>query len=69
MKKQVKNPAKKALLKKLVKAKTKGSKKAGSKNPSGASPFKLDNGLGNVPLSGSVDTSGGGSNLGTSGVF
>ena len=53
---------KKNVLKKLIKKSV----------SSGASPFnKLDGGLGNMPLSPSGDaiTGGGGSNLGTNGVF
>ena len=48
---------KKAILKKIVKSKKKGS------------PFKLDNGLGNTPLKPSMIGGGGGSNLGTNGIF
>lgn len=55
--KSTKNSAKKAVLKKIVKGKT------------GASPIKLDGGLGNTPLSGSGVTGGGGSNLGKNGIF
>lgn len=57
---------KKAALKKMVKG------KAIPKAPTGASPFKLDNGLGKSSLgskSGDAVTGGGGSNLGKNGVF
>jgi hypothetical protein len=54
-----KNTVKKALLKKIVKAKTK----------KGASPIKMDGGLGKNALSGSTVSSGGGSNLGSNGIF
>lgn len=50
--------SKKALLKKIIKGKK-----------TGKSPIKLDNGLGNIPLTGGNMTSGGGSNLGTKRVF
>lgn len=46
---------KKVLLKKIVKSKRKG-----------ASPFKMDNGLGKTPLD---PGSGNGSNLGLNGIF
>ena len=53
---------KKALLKKIVKGK--------SKNHQGISPIKgLDGGLGKVPLTTPDLTGGAGSNLGTRGVF
>jgi hypothetical protein len=51
-----KHSAKKSLLKKIV----------GKVNPKGASPTKLDNGLGSSPL---PKGDGGGSNLGLSGVY
>lgn len=57
--KSVKHSAKKAIAKKLVKAHKK----------MGASPIKMDNGLGATPLDTSTIGSGGGSNLGTNGVF
>lgn len=52
---------KKALLKKIVKSK--------SKNPKGTSPIKMDGGLGKVPLTSPDLTGGAGSNLGKNGVF
>ena len=55
--------AKKALLKNIIKGKKVG------KSPKGASPFKMDNGLGKLPLKGSDIGGGGGSNLGTNGIF
>lgn len=64
---ETKNKTKKALLKKIMK-----SGKSLKGNPlKGASPFPMDNGLGNMPPSpsGDVITGGGGSNLGTNGVF
>jgi hypothetical protein len=57
-KKSTKNSAKKAILKKIVKSKKKG-----------LSPFKMDNGLGKTPLIANTIGSGGGSNLGTNGIF
>ena len=56
---------KKALLKKIIKGKKVG------KSPMGASPLPTSGGLGNVPLapSGDAITGGGGSNLGTNGIF
>ena len=56
--KKSKHAAKKALLKKMLKGKMKGK-----------SPFKMDNGLGKTPLDSSNIGSGGGSNLGTNGIF
>jgi hypothetical protein len=53
-KKSAKNSAKKSLLKKML-------------NKKGASPFKMDNGLGKTPLG--TPGSGNGSNLGTNGIF
>lgn len=53
-----KHAAKKAILKKLLKGKKKG-----------LSPLKMDNGLGNTPLSPTAFGSGGGSNLGLNGIF
>ena len=53
------NNNKKTILKKIVK----------SKKKKGLSSFKLDNGLGNTPLTPSTLGSGGGSNLGTNGIF
>jgi len=63
--KSTKHLAKKAMLKKMLKGKTIG------KSPTGASPFKMDNGLGNLPVSpsGSKITGGAGSNLGKNGIF
>ena len=58
-----KRSAKKAMLKKIIR-----SKKIG-KSPTGASPIKMDNGLGSGPISGGSFTGGRGSNLGKSGVF
>jgi len=60
-----KQSAKKALLKSILKG------KSIPKSPTGASPTKLGNGLGNLPLSpsGSQITGGAGSNLGTNGIF
>jgi hypothetical protein len=52
---------KKALLKKIIKGK--------SKNPKGKSPFKMDGGLGKVPLTTPNLTGGSGSNLGKNGIF
>lgn len=58
-----KNSAKKALLKKIMKGKKIG------KTPTGASPLPMSNGLGNIPVSGGDIGGGGGSNLGTNGIF
>jgi hypothetical protein len=55
--KGAKHAAKKAMLKKIVKGKK------------GASPFPLDNSLGKTPLAETTIGSGGGSNLGTNGIF
>ena len=55
--------AKKALLKKIITGKKIG------KSPTGASPIKMDNGLGKTPLAKNAIGSGGGSNLGTNGIF
>jgi hypothetical protein len=55
--------SKKALLKKIIKGKKVG------KSPTGASPIKMDNGLGKLPLKSSDIGGGGGSNLGTNGIF
>jgi hypothetical protein len=66
MAKNIKPSAKRSALKKMVKGKVIG------KSPTGASPFPMDNGLGKDSLkskSGSDVTGGGGSNLGTRGVF
>ena len=58
--------SKRAILRKMVRGKVIPPVK-----DNGASPFLLDNGLGRVPASGIVKNpgDGGGSNLGTSGVF
>lgn len=58
-----KKSLKKALLKKILKA------KIHKKTPKGASPTKLDGGLGKTPLDSSHIGGGSGSNLGTNGVF
>ena len=57
--------AKKALLKKIIKGKKVG------KAQTGASPLPMSNGLGAMPAipSGDAITGGGGSNLGTNGIF
>lgn len=56
---KAKHSVKKSLLRDIVKKKT----------LKGASPLKMDGGLGKTPLKTSDIGSGGGSNLGTNGVF
>jgi hypothetical protein len=58
-KSKAKQSSKKALLKKMIGKVKKANRK-------GASPIKLDNGLGNEPLK---PGSGNGSNLGLNGIF